>query len=51
MWDPKGVDAVTSDRAYSIDKAKDELGYSPIYSLEDDLRETVEWQRENGIVP
>ncbi len=51
MWDPKTVDAVTFDRAYSIDKAKDELGYSPIYSPEDGLRETVEWCRQNGIVP
>ena len=41
-WDPKTVDVVTSDRAYSIDKAKDELGYSSAYSLEDDLRETMQ---------
>ena len=36
------MDVVTSDRAYSIDKAKDELGYSSEYSLEDGLRETMQ---------
>ncbi|MGB9022514.1 MAG: hypothetical protein WCC94_03660 [Candidatus Bathyarchaeia archaeon] len=41
MWDPKTVDAVTSDRAYSNGKARKELGYRPKYSLEEGLRETV----------
>ena len=50
MWDPKTVDAVTSDRAYSIEKAKRELGYSSRYSLRDGLSETVEWYREKGII-
>jgi nucleoside-diphosphate-sugar epimerase len=49
-WDPKTVDAVTTDRAYSIEKARKELGYSPKYSLEDGLIETVHWYRQNGIV-
>jgi dihydroflavonol-4-reductase len=50
LWDPKTVDAVASDRAYSIEKAKSELGYSPNYSLEDGLKETIQWYRDNGIV-
>jgi nucleoside-diphosphate-sugar epimerase len=50
LWDPKTVDAVTSNRAYSIEKAKSELGYSPRYSLEDGLKETVQWYRDNGII-
>lgn len=50
LWDPKTVDAVTSNRAYSIEKAKRELGYSPRYSLEDGLTETIQWYRENGII-
>jgi len=50
LWDPKTVDAVTSNRAYSIEKAKSELGYYPKYTLEDGLRETVQWYRENGII-
>lgn len=50
LWDPKTVDAVTSNRAYSIEKAKSELGYCPKYSLEDGLRETVQWYRDNQII-
>jgi len=50
LWDPKTVDAVTSNRAYSIEKAKRELGYSPKYSLEDGLRETLRWYRDNEII-
>jgi hypothetical protein len=42
MWDLKTVDAVTSDRAYSIGKARNELQYFPARAPEDDLRETVE---------
>jgi hypothetical protein len=49
-WDPKTVDAATSDRAYSIDRARKELGHSPTYPLEDDLRETVDWYRQNGLI-
>jgi nucleoside-diphosphate-sugar epimerase len=50
LWDPKTVDAVTSNRAYSIEKAKSELSYSPKHSLEDGLKETIQWYRDNGIV-
>lgn len=50
LWDPKTVDAVTSNRAYSIEKAKSQLGYSPKYTLEDGLKETIQWYRDNGIV-
>jgi nucleoside-diphosphate-sugar epimerase len=50
MWDPKTVDAVTTDRAYSIEKARKELGYTPRYSLEEGLRETVQWYRQNGMI-
>ena len=50
LWDPKTVDAVTSNRAYSIENAKSQLGYSPKYTLEDGLKETIQWYRDNGIV-
>ena len=50
LWDPKTVDAVTSNRAYSIEKARSQLGYSPKYTLEDGLKETIQWYRDNGIV-
>lgn len=44
------VKAVTSDRAYSVEKAKRELGYKPRYDLKTGLRETIEWYRQNGYV-
>ena len=50
LWDPKTVDAITSNRAYSIEKAKSELGYSPKHTLEDGLKETIQWYRDNGII-
>ncbi len=49
LWHIKTVDAVTQDRAYSIDKAKLELGYQPKYDLKMGLQETVEWYRSIGI--
>jgi len=42
------VDAVTSDRAYSVAKAKRELGYRPRYDLKTGLKEAIEWYRQNG---
>ncbi len=48
MWRISTVDAVTSDRSYSVEKIKEDLGYSPQHKLHDGLRETVEWYRENG---
>jgi len=41
------VDSVTSDRAYSVEKAKRELGFTPKYDLKTGLRETIEWYRQN----
>jgi len=49
-WDPKTVDVMVSDRAYSVEKAERDLGYSPQYSLKDGLRETVEGYREMGML-
>jgi nucleoside-diphosphate-sugar epimerase len=42
MCNLKTVDAITSDRAYGIEKARNELGYFLAHALEDGLRETVE---------
>ncbi|MEM2186772.1 MAG: NAD-dependent epimerase/dehydratase family protein [Nitrososphaerota archaeon] len=42
------VDAVTSDRAYSVEKAKRELGFKPRYDLRSGLRETLDWYRLHG---
>lgn len=42
------VDSVTTHRAYSVEKAKRELGYQPHYNLKTGLAETIEWYRQNG---
>ena len=34
------MDAVTSDRAYGIEKARNELGYFLVHALENGLRES-----------
>ncbi|MEM2136918.1 MAG: NAD(P)-dependent oxidoreductase [Candidatus Methanomethylicia archaeon] len=44
------VDAVTKHRAYSIEKARRELGYTPKYNLREGLRETIEWYMDQGII-
>lgn len=49
-WHMSTVDAVTCDRAYSIERIKRELGYSPKYDLKRGLKETVEWYRENSMI-
>lgn len=35
-------------RAFSIDRAKEELGYEPSVALPEGLRRTARWYRENG---
>lgn len=50
MYRVKVVDAVTTDRAYSIEKARRELGYTPKYDLRTGLKETIEWYREHGYI-
>lgn len=42
------VESVTSDRAFSIDRARRDLGYEPVYDLPEGMAETVAWYRENG---
>ena len=42
------VESVTSDRAYSIDRARRELGYEPDHDLPEGMMETVNWYRKNG---
>lgn len=40
-----------NNRAFSIDKARRILGYSPQVPLEDGMRRTVDWYREQGYLP
>jgi len=37
-----------NNRAFSIDKSRNVLGYQPVVNLEDGMRKTVAWYRENG---
>ena len=47
----KTVAWTSESRLYcDISKARRELGYSPPFSLEDGVRETVEWYRANGFI-
>ncbi len=51
-WDPpifrRRADWFRQNRAFKIDKAKKELGYSPKVGLREGLTKTYEWYRENG---
>lgn len=48
LWRRETVSSVTSDRGFSIERARRELGYEPRYDLPEGMRETVAWYRENG---
>jgi nucleoside-diphosphate-sugar epimerase len=45
---PRRVDWFRQVRAFRIDKAKRDLGYVPKVGLDDGLRQTGRWYRENG---
>ena len=42
------ADWFRQNRAFKIDKAEAELGYAPAVNLDEGLRRTFEWYRENG---
>ncbi|HYF39849.1 MAG TPA: NAD-dependent epimerase/dehydratase family protein [Gemmatimonadales bacterium] len=44
------VDFFTKSRAFSIDKARRQLGYSPRVPLESGLRQTLDWYLSNGLI-
>jgi nucleoside-diphosphate-sugar epimerase len=44
----KNIESTLADRVFSIEKSKKELGFHPIISPENGLRETVLWYKENG---
>ncbi|NNM20019.1 MAG: NAD-dependent epimerase/dehydratase family protein [Gammaproteobacteria bacterium] len=47
---PRRVEFFSKDRAFSIDKAKRMLGYQPKIDLQEGLRRTAEWYREEGLI-
>jgi nucleoside-diphosphate-sugar epimerase len=48
MYRLSTVDSVTSDRSYSTERARKELGYEPRFNLRRGLEETYGWYKENG---
>ncbi len=42
------VDIFTKDRAFSIKKAQQELGFSPTVSMKEGIAKTAQWYKENG---
>jgi len=47
---PRRVDWFRQVRAFRIDKAKKELGYEPVVDIDEGLKRTGEWYRENGLL-
>lgn len=47
---PRRVDWYRQNRAFKIDKAMQDFGYTAAVSLDEGLRRTGEWYRENGIL-
>ncbi|HEX9944582.1 MAG TPA: NAD-dependent epimerase/dehydratase family protein [Thermoanaerobaculia bacterium] len=47
---PRRVDWYRQNRAFKIDKAKRELGYAPAVGLDEGLRRTAEWYRQEGYI-
>lgn len=48
---PRRVDWFRQVRAFKIDKAKRELGYDPKVGIDEGLRRTGEWYRQEGYLP
>jgi len=47
---PRRVDWFRQNRAFSIDKAKRELGYAPKIDLDEGLKRTGQWYRQEGYI-
>lgn len=47
---PRRVDWYRQNRAFKIDKAKRDLGYQPRVGLDEGLRRTAEWYRQEGML-
>ena len=48
---PRRVEFFSKDRAFSIEKAKQKLGYQPKVALREGLARTADWYRSNGYLP
>lgn len=47
---PRRVEFFSKDRAFSIDKARDILGYSPKVDLQEGLARTAAWYKEKNLI-
>lgn len=47
---PRRVDWYRMNRAFSIEKAKRDLGYKPRVGLDEGLRKTYEWYKQQGLL-
>ena len=47
---PRRVDWYRQNRAFSIESAKRDLGYAPRVGIDEGLRKTAEWYREEGYI-
>ncbi len=47
---PRRVDWFRQNRAFKIDKAKRELGYNPKVPLDEGLKRTYEWYKQEGML-
>ena len=45
------VDFFVKDRCFDCSKAERELGYAPQMDMEEGIRETLRWYKENGHIP
>jgi nucleoside-diphosphate-sugar epimerase len=45
---PRRVDWYRQNRAFKIDKARRELGYQPKVDIDEGLRRTAEWYKQEG---
>jgi nucleoside-diphosphate-sugar epimerase len=48
---PRRVDWYRQNRAFKIDKAQGELGYRPRVGIDEGLRRTADWYRQEGYLP
>jgi nucleoside-diphosphate-sugar epimerase len=48
---PRRVDWYRQNRAFDIRKAKRDLGYRPLVSLDEGLARTAKWYRDEGYLP
>jgi len=46
----KNIESTLADRVFSIEKARRELGFSPVMDPDTGLRQTVEWYKKQGWV-